>query len=44
VIIGGLISSTLLELLVRPALFYAFGRRAGKRLVEEAKAETALEA
>ena len=28
VIIGGLISSTILEFLVRPALFWKFGRRA----------------
>jgi CzcA family heavy metal efflux pump len=34
VIIGGLISSTLLEFLVRPALFYTVGREAGRRLVE----------
>ena len=35
VIIGGLISSTLLEFLVRPALFWTVGRGAGKRLVED---------
>jgi len=35
VIIGGLVSSTLLEFLVRPALFWTFGRKAGQRLVEQ---------
>jgi len=34
VIIGGLISSTLLEFLVRPALFYTVGLAAGRRLIE----------
>jgi len=34
VIIGGLISSTLLEFLVRPALFWTFGRGAGRKLTE----------
>jgi len=34
VIIGGLISSTLLEFLVRPALFWLLGRRAGRRVVQ----------
>ncbi len=34
VIIGGLISSTLLEFLVRPALFWQFGIAAAKRSVE----------
>ncbi len=42
VIIGGLISSTLLEFLVRPALFWSFGRSAGKRLVAK-PAETLLD-
>ncbi len=32
VIIGGLISSTLLEFLVRPALFWQFGMRSGRRV------------
>jgi HME family heavy-metal exporter len=31
VIVGGLISSTLLDILVRPALFWAFGRRQAER-------------
>ena len=34
VIIGGLLSSTLLEFLVRPALFWAWGIAAAKRVVE----------
>ncbi|MCA9040527.1 MAG: efflux RND transporter permease subunit [Planctomycetaceae bacterium] len=34
VIIGGLISSTLLEFLVRPALFWLYGQKSGQRLVE----------
>jgi len=42
VIIGGLLSSTLLEFLVRPALFWTFGRKAGQRLVEEHHAEVEL--
>ena len=43
VIIGGLTSSTLLEFLVRPALFWQFGLRAARRSVEEAAAEIPLE-
>jgi HME family heavy-metal exporter len=35
VIIGGLISSTLLEFLVRPALFWKFGASAAQRAVEQ---------
>jgi HME family heavy-metal exporter len=42
VIIGGLISSTLLEFLVRPALFWTVGRRAGERIVAEHQAEIEL--
>ena len=34
VIIGGLITSTTLEFLVRPALFWTVGRRAGERLIQ----------
>jgi len=43
VIIGGLISSTVLEFLVRPALFWRFGIRAGKHLVSELCEEIVLE-
>jgi HME family heavy-metal exporter len=42
VIIGGLISSTLLEFLVRPALFWRFGLRAAQRVVEESRQEIPL--
>ena len=31
VIVGGLVSSTLLDLVVTPAVFYVFGRRAASR-------------
>jgi HME family heavy-metal exporter len=34
VIIGGLVSSTLLEFLVRPALFWTFGLKAGEKILE----------
>ena len=34
VIVGGLVSSTLLDLVVTPALFYAFGRRAALRSLD----------
>ena len=44
VIIGGLMSSTLLEFLVRPALFWKFGLRAARRSVEKTAAEIPLEA
>ncbi len=43
VIIGGLMSSTLLEFLVRPALFWKFGMRAAQRVVEEHKDDVELE-
>jgi HME family heavy-metal exporter len=43
VIVGGLISSTLLEFLVRPALFWQFGRQAARRVVAEEQREVALE-
>jgi len=39
VIIGGLISSTVLEFLVRPALFWLVGRGAGERILEHAQRE-----
>lgn len=42
VIIGGLISSTLLEFLVRPALFWSFGLRAAQRVTELAEDEVEL--
>ena len=42
VIIGGLVSSTLLEFLVRPALFWKFGLRAAQRVVRESREEIAL--
>ena len=42
VIIGGLLSSTLLEFLVRPALFWTIGRKAGARIVAEHHAEIEL--
>ncbi len=42
VIIGGLVSSTLLEFLVRPALFWKFGVRAGKRVVGHGRLEIPL--
>ena len=42
VIIGGLISSTILEFLVRPALFWQFGLEAGKKVVEQQQAPIEL--
>ena len=42
VIIGGLITSTTLEFLVRPALFWQFGMRSAKAVVENAAAEIEL--
>ena len=42
VIIGGLISSTLLEFSVRPALFWTIGRKAGQQIVEHDDAELEL--
>lgn len=35
VIVGGLISSTLLDFFVRPALFWLFGRHAAERLIRQ---------
>ena len=43
VIIGGLATSTLLEFLVRPALFWKFGIRAAQCVVGESAQEIALE-
>ncbi len=37
--IGGLTSSTLLEFLVRPALFWTFGRKAGERITSSLEDE-----
>ncbi len=34
VVVGGLLTSTLMEFFVRPALFWTFGRRAGERALE----------
>jgi Cu/Ag efflux pump CusA len=34
VIVGGLISSTLLEFLVRPLMFFHFGRKAAERAID----------
>jgi HME family heavy-metal exporter len=42
VIIGGLVSSTLLEFFVRPALFWTLGRKAGQKIVEQHDAEIEL--
>tara|TARA_R110002072_G_scaffold303078_1_gene492956 strand:- start:43616 stop:46852 length:3237 start_codon:yes stop_codon:yes gene_type:complete len=42
VILGGLISSTILEYFVRPALFWTFGRQAGERLIETSFSEVEL--
>lgn len=42
VIIGGLLSSTVLEFFVRPALFWTAGRKAGQRIVESQGREPAL--
>ena len=42
VVIGGLISSTILEFFVRPALFWTFGRGAGRRLIQESQEHVEL--
>lgn len=42
VIVGGLISSTLLDFLVHPALFWLFGRRAAERTLDNAASEVDL--
>ncbi len=45
VVVGGLITSTMMEFLVRPALFWTFGRQAAQAALQRRKAEkTALEA
>ena len=43
VIVGGLLSSTLLDLLVTPTVFYNFGRRAAENSLIEAPDELANE-
>jgi CzcA family heavy metal efflux pump len=43
VIIGGLLSSTLLEFFVRPALLWQFGREAGERIIQTNLTEIELE-
>ena len=35
VIVGGLVTSTLMEFFVRPALFWTFGRKTAERIVEQ---------
>jgi len=42
VIIGGLMSSTILEFFVRPALFWRFGVKAGERIVSSSATEVQL--
>jgi HME family heavy-metal exporter len=42
VILGGLISSTLLDFFVHPALFWLFGLKAAQRVVSETRTEIAL--
>ena len=42
VIIDGLLSSTLLEFFVRPALFWTFGRAAGERIIGLDRSEVQL--
>jgi len=42
VILGGLISSTILEFFVRPALFWTFGLGAARRVVEETGSQVEL--
>jgi HME family heavy-metal exporter len=42
VIIGGLVTSTLLEFLVRPALFWTLGLKASRRVVEASQQQVEL--
>ena len=39
VILGGLVSSTFLDMAVTPAVFYKFGRRAAEKYLERAKVD-----
>jgi HME family heavy-metal exporter len=43
VVIGGLLSSTLLEFFVRPALFWRFGRRAARHVTEQSGEAVSLD-
>jgi len=38
VIVGGLVSSTMLDMAVTPAMFWLFGRKAAKRALEQGAA------
>jgi len=40
VILGGVISSTLLDIFVHPALFWMFGRRSAQRAIEEKSSQS----
>ncbi|HEX9961677.1 MAG TPA: efflux RND transporter permease subunit [Pyrinomonadaceae bacterium] len=40
VVLGGILTSTLLDQLVTPAVFYKFGRRIAERVINEREAET----
>ena len=42
VILGGLMSSTLLDFFVHPALFWLFGLKAAERVVNESQTDIAL--
>ncbi|WP_417385921.1 efflux RND transporter permease subunit [Gimesia sp.] len=42
VIIGGLLSSTILEFFIRPALFWSYGRTAGARIVADTNEDVPL--
>ncbi|MDZ4677166.1 MAG: efflux RND transporter permease subunit [Oligoflexia bacterium] len=43
VIVGGLLSSTLLDIFVTPAIFYKFGKKSAERLVNKQPEDEALE-
>ncbi len=40
VVVGGLLTSTLMEFFVRPALFWTFGREAARRAIQSAREHT----